>query len=127
MARAPEYRGLRFTIECMAMDDGTCPAGEFLDGLSDSDRTKVDLLFEYLGDQGELRNKEKFKVVEGSDKVFEFKSFQIRILGFFAPGYRFILAHGVRKKRDKLKVSDVKTAERRKDWFFEQLQKENEA
>ena len=90
MARPPEYPGSRITVKCLELSDGSCPVGLFLDALADSDRTKVDVLFEYLGDHyPQFRNAEKFKSVENSDKIFAFKSFQIRILGFFAPGRLF--------------------------------------
>jgi hypothetical protein len=44
--------------------------------------------------------------------LFEFKSFQVRFLGDFRPGKRFLLAHGVQKKKDELDLADVQTAVR---------------
>ena len=91
-----------------------------MDGLESSDRQKLDVLFEYLGNHGRLSNREKFKKVENSAGIWEFKSFQIRILCFFAPGKRVMLALGVIKKRDKLSSSDVQRAELYKKEFEEQ-------
>ena len=111
MPRPPEYEGSSFRIECLVRPDRSCPAGDFIDGLESSDRKKFDVLFEMMGEHGHIRNKEKFKKVEGSDGIFEFKSYQLRLLCFFAPGRRVILLDGVRKKRDKLNRADVARAE----------------
>ena len=90
-----------------------------MDALGPGDRTKLDTLFKYLGDHGRITNPEKFKKVEGSDGIFEFKSFQVRLLGFHAPGGEFWLAHAIIKKGDKLKKHDISKAEQIKNWFFE--------
>ena len=115
--RQPEFEGTKYTIQALALSDGSCPAGEFLDGLDQRDRQKLDVLFEYLGNQGRLTNPEKFKKVEGSNGIYEFKSFQIRILCFFASGRRVMLACGAVKKRNKLSPADIARAERYKNQF----------
>ena len=90
-----------------------------MDALNPSDRTKLDTLFEYLGDQDRITNPEKFKKVKGSDGIFAFKSFQVRLLGFHAPGGEFWLAHAIVKKDNKLKTRDISKAEEIRNWFFE--------
>jgi hypothetical protein len=116
MMREPEYVGSYFTIRCQELKNGTCPVGEFLDGLSPSDRRKLDVLFERLGDQGRISNREKFRKVE--DHIWEFKSFQIRVLCFFAPNGQVILCNWETKKRDRLKQSTVRTAHERRHEFL---------
>jgi hypothetical protein len=116
MTREPEYVGAHFTIRCQELQNGACPVGEFLDGLPKSDRRKLDVLFEYLGEHGKITNPEKFKKVE--DGIWEFKSFQIRILCFYAPGRQVMLCNWEIKKRDNLKESTVRTARDRKQEFF---------
>lgn len=111
MPRPPEYEGIRFRIACLELADGSCPAGEFLDGLDESDRRKLDTLFERLGDHGKISNKEQFKKLEGSQGIFEFKRHQIRLLCFYAPGGHLILAFGLRKKKDKHAPADIERAE----------------
>lgn len=111
MARDPEYQGRRFTIVSLEFQDGTCPVGEFLDGLDAKDAAKVGLLFTRLGDHGELRDNEKFKKLKDSNGIFAFKSYQIRILGFFTPGRQFVLVHALRKKDDRYKAKDIRRAE----------------
>lgn len=117
MSRPPEFEGIKFTIKCLELADGSCPAGDFLDALNDSERRKVNTLFELMGTKGRISNREKFKKLEGSDKIFAFKSYQIRIPCFFAPG-RVMLAFGLRKKTDKYKRAEVQRAEDYRRWFF---------
>ena len=117
MKRAPEYVGAQFTIVCQELPDGSCPVGEFLDGLDESDRNKLDVLFERLGDHGKISNREKFKKVE--DKIWEFKSFQIRVLCFHTPDRQWILCHWAIKKGDRLKPSTVQIAQERRSIFFQ--------
>lgn len=117
MSRPPEFEGVFFTIQALTLPDGTCPAGEFLDSLAAADRRKLDVLFERLGNHGKIQNREKFKKIDGSDSIWEFKSFQIRIFCFFAPKRRVMLAYGVRKKKDKHNREDIKRAESYHDRF----------
>lgn len=67
-------------------------------------------LFERLGDTGKITNKQKFKKVD--DGLWEFKSYQVRFLGDFRPDRRFVVAHGVRKKKDKHLRKDLSKARR---------------
>ena len=108
MARPPEYEGLKLTVECMQRRSGSCPAGTFLDALSGRDRTKLDVIFQRLGDMGSLKNRTKFKKVD--DGVFEIKSGQIRLFCFFTNDKRLVLLYGIRKKTDRLKTKDIRKA-----------------
>jgi len=108
-----EYEGHKANIELFEFEDGTCPADEFLAKLSPQDRQKVDNLFEMMGLQGEIRNKEKFKKLEGSEGLFEFKSFQIRLLCFYGNGIprkKLVISHGVKKQQDKHAKADINRA-----------------
>lgn len=88
--------------------DGSCPAGEFLDELPERSRKKLDVIFEMLGDQRQIRNKTKFKKVE--DAVFEIKSHQVRIFCFFTSDRRLVLLYGLLKKQDRHKRKDIDKA-----------------
>jgi hypothetical protein len=87
------------------------PAKEFFLALDASDQRKVAALFQWLATEGRVPNREKFKGlgVQGGG-LWEFKSFQIRFLGDFRPGARFLVALGLRKKQDALRPADVQTA-----------------
>lgn len=83
------------------------PAREFFLALSDADRQKLNALFGRLAEAGQIWNREKFKGLGGESGLWEFKSFQLRFLGGFRPGHRFVIAHGLRKKRDELGKADI--------------------
>lgn len=102
------YRGERFTIEWARDASGSPRAKEFFDGLSDSDQAKVLTLFQRLGDIGRIRNSTKFKKV--ADDLWEFKSYQVRLLGDYRPGRRFLIATGLKKKRDRHRPKDLEKA-----------------
>lgn len=108
-------RGAWGTVEWAVTSDGKMPAHEFFQGLSLGDRAKAAALFQRLADTGRIVNDEKFKNLgdraghEGRH-LYEFKSFQIRLIGDFRPGRRFIVAEGVRKKKDDLPKPAIQRA-----------------
>lgn len=105
------------TVEWAVDENGESPAREFYDRLSDQDKAKVMVLFQRLADSGRISNHEHFKKLgpqagpAGRD-LWEFKRFQVRFIGDFRPGRRFIVAHGARKKRDNLRREDIEKAVR---------------
>lgn len=106
------YVGSSFTVAFATCSDGTSPAEEFLDGLDEQDQAKMLRLLKQLGDQGRISNPEKFKKIEGTDGLFEFKSHQVRMPCYFLPGRLLVITHGFRKKGDKLPPSEIRKAER---------------
>ena len=83
------YRGKSFVIEYAICANGSCPAKELFDSLLERDQAKLMALFVRMGDEGVIRNEEKFKRIEGTE-YFAFKSFQIRVICRFQPGRRLI-------------------------------------
>lgn len=118
MARDAEFTGRFYTIRCLELADGSCPVGDFLDALGEADSKKLDVLFERLGEHGKISNKEKFRKLTDSEAIFEFKSFQIRILCFFGPDKTVLLAHALIKKKDKHSAADIGLAEDRRRWYL---------
>jgi mRNA-degrading endonuclease RelE of RelBE toxin-antitoxin system len=118
--RQPEFVGRRLTVLCLELADGACPAGEFLDNLDRSDRRKLDVLFELMGEQGQIYNPEKFKKLGGSDEIFEFKSHQIRIPCIFGRKQTIVLLFGLRKKSDRYKGKEINRAEQYRQWYLSQ-------
>ena len=49
--------------------------------------------------------------IEATDNLFEFKDYQTRFIGCFVPGREFLLAHGLTKKSDLHRKSDLEKAE----------------
>lgn len=102
--------GRKFRLIWACESNGKMPAREFVLAQSPKNRAKLVALFGRLADFGVIHNREKFKKLE--DDLWEFKSFQIRVLGAFRPNGIFVLAHGVTKKKDELSPSDIEIAKR---------------
>lgn len=100
----------------MERANGNCPAGDFLDGLEPRERTRLDLIFERLGDGHGIRSRTQFRKLRDTDGIFEVKSGQIRMPCFYA-GRDLILAFGVRKKSNKLPKKDIRKASSMKREF----------
>ena len=111
MTTKPAYKGPLKTIEYLVADDGSCAVEAFVEALERGDRKKVDVLFEMMGLKGRISNKEKFKKLEGSDNIWEFKSFQIRLLCFMAPGNKVIICRAQIKKKARHDRADIEFAE----------------
>ena len=86
---------------------------EFFQELTKEDQQRVVALFKRLSDHGDIASREHFKCLGKKGKsLWEFKRFQIRFLGDYRPGGRFLVAHGVRKKKNELDDSDIEKAVR---------------
>ena len=111
--RAVAVQGPKLTVEWAIDLRGRTPALEFFKELAREDRQKVLSLFKRLADEGEISNRELFKSLGKQGLgLWEFKRFQLRFLGDYRPGGRFLVAVGVRKKRDDLNDSDIDRARR---------------
>ena len=106
-------RGSWGTVEWATAANGQEPGLAFFATLDVADQGKVIALFQRLAETGRISNIEKFKNLgEKGLGLFEFKSFQIRFIGDFRPGKRFMVALGLRKKKDDLDRSDIGVAAR---------------
>lgn len=113
------YKGEIFTIEAVELDSGQVPAEEWLDSIDQKSQVKFAALFKQLGDIGKIWNEQKFKHLEGSDQIFEFKVDNGRILCFFFVGQRVILTHGFVKKSAKTPKGEITRGEKIKALFLE--------
>lgn len=116
------YDGEIFRIEFYMAANGSTPAEEWLEGLTEKQQQKFAALFVRLGDHGKIWNEQKFKHLTGTDQVFEFKVEDGRILSFFFFGKRLILTHGFTKKSAKTPKGEIERAEAYKS-DFEQREK----
>ncbi len=101
------YRGRCFTISGITVK-GICLVQEFIEGLNEPDKQKVLALLQRSADNGPPKNKEKFNHLK--DKIFEFKSYQMRLLCFFATDKVILLTHGFIKKKDKTPREEIERA-----------------
>jgi hypothetical protein len=105
--------GQRLRVEWAIDSRGRMPALEFFKALAKEDRLKVIGLFNRLAEHGDIASREHFKSLgKTGEGLWEFKRFQLRFLGDYRPGGRFVVAHGVRKKRDDLDPADIARAKR---------------
>lgn len=103
--------GQKVRVEWAIDSRGRMPAFEFYSELERADRQRVLALFKRLADTGDIASREHFKSLgKTGGNLWEFKRFQLRFLGDYRPGGRFVVALGVRKKRDELSSSDIKKA-----------------
>ncbi len=109
-------RGSWGTVEWAVLAAGIVPQSrQFFLEQSESDKSKLLVLFQRLAEFGRISNPEKFKQLgekagAHGRSLWEFKSFQLRFLGAFRPGCRFVIVHGVRKKQNDLRPSDIEVA-----------------
>lgn len=89
---------------------GNSQAEDFFRSLGQRDKAKVLTLFKYLGDHREIQNQEKFRRIDKD--LWEFKAYQVRMLGDFRKGGLFVIAYGLKKKRDKHRRKDLDIARR---------------
>lgn len=76
------------------------------------------MLFELMGEVGQIHNSEKFQKLAGSDGIFEFKSRQIRIPCIFGRNQTIVLLFGLRKKSDRYKGKEIQRAEEYRQWYL---------
>lgn len=93
--------GFNFNILAVVLNNGTCPAEEFLEQVKQNDlashRSLVNILI-WHANHGPIMNKRKSKVIEGRENLLEFKTRQgDRIVYFYLRGRRTVLTHGFHK------------------------------
>ena len=105
-----------------ADESGKSPARDFFLQLDDRDRAKVQAVFNRLADHDQVKSRERFKKLGECDgqALWEVKSFQLRFIGTFSPEKEFVVAHGLRKKRDKHRIRDLEVAARNLNDHFKE-------
>ncbi len=106
------YQGARKRIVWASDTSSRKHGKEYFDELPRQDKAKLQVLFERMADQGEVRNTQKFRVEK--DGFYCFKSFQRRLMCFF-DGDDIVITQGFTKKRDKLDSKELDRAARIKD------------
>jgi phage-related protein len=110
-------------LSIAALTDGKkCPACDFIEKLRESDQKKVIQLLKRAADHGLLRNEEKFRKLKGHE-LWEFKSYQVRLLCFMDGGSLIILTHGFIKKTNKTPHTEIEKANRLKIVYLKERSK----
>ena len=103
------YRGKQYDISSV-IHSGKSQVKEFIDGLPQSEQKKIVALLRRTADHGILSNEEKFRKLDHG--IWEFKSFQVRLLCFFERNHLIVLTHGFKKKQDRTPKNEIERAVR---------------
>jgi hypothetical protein len=112
------YEGQQYNIYALACDDGSCPAFDFLKRIKRDDPASHKALVYLLSrhaDVGQIINERKSRYLNGGKsklgKFLEFKTTQgDRLLYFYEPGRKTILAHGFSKgAKVKIEITKART------------------
>lgn len=102
------YSGTKHRIYGI-VENGRCLVKEFIDSLDVSAQKKIIYLLKITGDNGTPGNTEKFKKLK-NEELYEFKSYQVRLLCKFEKDKMIILTHGFIKKKDKTDPTEIARA-----------------
>lgn len=100
---------------------GKEPVAEFIDALSKEARAKVFRTIKLLKDYGVLLKEPYTRQIKGKIRELRVtdRAGKIRVLYFAFTGRRIILLHGFIKKTEKTPLSEIETAEKRMNDFFD--------
>jgi hypothetical protein len=117
----PQYKGQKFSIYAIVVDDGSCPTVEFLEQLKSNDiashKSIVNILKRHA-ECGQILNTIKSRPIKGRNNLFEFKSKQgARLMYFYLPGRKTVLTHGFKKGAPAEEEYDK--AEKMRDQYLE--------
>ena len=102
------FEGMLRTIKYALCTNGKKPAKEFIESLSRKKQIQLIVLLERMATAGKISNPQKFSHLR--EKIYEFKSGQIRIL-CFQEGIAWVLTHGFIKKQNKTPRREIDKAE----------------
>lgn len=98
--------------------DGSLPVEEFLDSLTDDERTQFAARFRKLLEAKPFTEMATFKSMRRVGNMWEVVSTDYRILGF-RDRFVLILTNGFRKRGSKTEPSRIAQCERVRDLYFE--------
>ena len=103
------YQGIKYQIEFYHTRKGDVPAREFLESLKQPKvLVKLAALVKLIGDEGVLYDKQKFRIVDKEEKIYEFKPGNFRFFNFFFKGRKIIITNGYQKKSRKVDGNELK-------------------
>jgi len=93
--------GSTLSIYAVVLDNGTCPAADFLESLRQRDKASHGSLVNLLArhaEHGPIRNEKKSRAIKGKVNLWEFKTRQgDRMVFFYLAGRKTVLTHGFHK------------------------------
>jgi hypothetical protein len=104
------YQGEKLQVEFYFTEKGDLPAKEYFDSLDIQPKVKLLALVKYIADNGRLFDETKFRIVEYSQRIYEFKPMAERFFAFFAGGRLIIISNAYRKKGQKVDRRELSRA-----------------
>lgn len=115
------FNGEKKLIEWYFDGRGKSPCKKYYKALDESRKKKLRYLFILMGNEGEIKNTEKF-IYEG-DGIYAFKTHEDRFFCFFYDGPRVILTNAYEKKSQKMPREEKNRALRYMADFRERCKK----
>ena len=78
------------------------PAREYLESLPLNVQAKLLALAAYIADEGRIYDKEKFRIVDKEERIWEFKPHQNRFFCFFVKDGILVITNGYKKEGQKV-------------------------
>lgn len=116
------YEGKVYKIYALN-ENKKCYIKDFIENLNKSTKKKVFALLERAANKGIPKNHEKFKKIE--DKLYEFKSYQVRLFCTFENNKVILLISGFVKKSNKIPKREKERAKRLLKKYYEDRKDEN--
>ena len=102
------YKGQRLVVEYAIRSNDNSESKGFIDSLDTLSKAKIIRIIKRYADFGGIRNSEQFRKVEGN--IWEFKSFQLRILMYNCVPGCIALTHGYIKKGKRIPRKQIDRA-----------------
>lgn len=99
-----------------------CKTLEFVNDMGrkhPNELSKLARLWKDTAETGPPRNKEKFRKLDGSDDIWEFKTTKLRVLCFRDEGSFVICTHGFVKKSQSTPKKEISLAEKEKKKYLQ--------
>ena len=118
------YQGALSSINAIVLDNGDCPAQDFLNYLERNDiashKSIKSILIKHA-ELGGIRNYHKSRVIAGRENLLEFKTKHgDRLMYFYLPGHRTVLTHGFHKGA--VESSEYDQAERIRNQYCREIE-----
>jgi len=104
------YEGRSRTIEFAVLANGRIPALRSWKKLEDRPKAQLWTTIKRLGDTGEVRNTERFKLE--ADGIWAMKAWKVRAYCYMTSDARVVITNIVAKKQIVARASDLDTAKR---------------
>ena len=104
------HAGKKLQVEFYCKRNGEMPAKKYLESLPDNTQAKLLALARWISDDGQIHDKEKFRIVNKRARIFEFKPYKYRFFSFFIEKGKLIITNGYKKESQKVSKKDLSIA-----------------